>query len=431
MIIPMESRAQPVDIARQQCRTASPETHGNQWKERSIALPIGRCKMKAKSNFLIWGFNRGVFLLACCGMFVALVLLIADIAGAKLPCGQESVVASGCSKVQMDTWSTVFGVPIALFGLGLYLAVALAAFLRDQLGFAKTQWLGVVLWVVLAVGTITSSMLLSHSHFQIDATCRWCVTNGIIMMLAFIMQTATIAQSAPGELRRWRLTFFAIPLVMTLLAGGGYGKMVLRAAEAETAGKQVSIAENSTLVRPGNPKIGDPNASVLVVAFSDLHCPPCRANHLALDKELTGRLNGRVHLVFRHFPLSRRHPNALDAAVFAEWAKSKGKFKEFVTAQFANQEKTRPDEMLTILTGIGLDRDEAKLLMTDKALRTRLLVQIEQDKSDATKLGVRSTPTWFVRYPDDTISMAKADGVFGLLSDDAINHHKASVKSGK
>ena len=176
--------------------------------------------MNAKSKFLTWGFNRGVFLLACFGVFVTLVLGIADFAGAKLPCGLDNAPISGCDKVQMDPWSTVFGIPIALFGLGLYLLVALVTFLRDWIGTKETIWVGYVLWMVLAAGTITSAMLLSHAHFQIQATCMWCMANGIVMMLAFCMQTATILQNTTGGPRRWQLKFFAIPLMVTFLAGG-------------------------------------------------------------------------------------------------------------------------------------------------------------------------------------------------------------------
>jgi protein-disulfide isomerase len=370
--------------------------------------------------------NRLVFLLACVGAFVALVLAIAHIGGAKLPCGAETAVVSGCDKVQMDAWSKVFGVPVAFFGLLLYLVVALGAGLRESRGLAETRGVGVVLWALLAAGTLASVVLLSHAHFRLHATCVWCLASGIIMALALVAQTASMAQtssvSSPGT-RGWGWRPLVALPALALAIGGAYGWMLVRQAEAMTFGKEVSLPEGAVLVRPGNASRGPEDAPVLVVAFSDLHCPPCREAHLRLEEEMRGRLRGKVRLVMRHYPLKTRHPDALGAAVLAEWAKSKGRFWEFVTVQFLNQAKTKPDEMVELVRAIGLDAAEAKRLLADKTLQARFLKQVDEDLMDAKMLGVESTPTWFVRYPDGTVATATAQGVFGLLSEEQLRLH--------
>ena len=57
--------------------------------------------------------------------------------------------------------------------------------------------------------------------------------------------------------------------------------------------------------------LGNPNADIVIVEFSDLECPFCKNFHITMQQimEDFGK-DGRVAWVYRHFPLTQLHPKA-------------------------------------------------------------------------------------------------------------------------
>ena len=63
--------------------------------------------------------------------------------------------------------------------------------------------------------------------------------------------------------------------------------------------------------------LGSPDAIVSLVEYGDYQCPFCARAHHAVHS-LRVALGARMRFVFRHFPLTRVHPDALNAAAAAE-----------------------------------------------------------------------------------------------------------------
>lgn len=57
--------------------------------------------------------------------------------------------------------------------------------------------------------------------------------------------------------------------------------------------------------------LGNPDAEIIVVEYSDIECPFCKQFHITMAEimEEYGQ-DGRVAWVYRHFPLTQIHPNA-------------------------------------------------------------------------------------------------------------------------
>ncbi|WP_211247692.1 DsbA family protein [Cryptosporangium arvum] len=134
---------------------------------------------------------------------------------------------------------------------------------------------------------------------------------------------------------------------------------------------------------------GNPEAPITVVEYGDLECPYCGAAAPVLH-ELIDESDGRVRLVFRHFPLFQVHPFALTAALAAEAAGDK--FWDLAWVLFKHQAK---------LADPDLEVWAAKVGVADPASVTGPAAQafqpaIQADYAAGVAAGVRGTPTLFV-----------------------------------
>jgi len=108
-------------------------------------------------------------------------------------------------------------------------------------------------------------------------------------------------------------------------------KTAIDAAIGKPAKAAISIDDDAIL--------GDPNAPVTIIEFSDFECPFCQrffSETLSqIQKEYID--TGKARLVYRDFPLSF-HPGAQPAAEAAECAKAQGKFWEMHDLIFSKQQ---------------------------------------------------------------------------------------------
>src|SRR3989338_7120472 len=114
-------------------------------------------------------------------------------------------------------------------------------------------------------------------------------------------------------------TSLTIPLA--IIAGG---IIVAVAVYVSMPKNPETNAGNPALVRPVSASdhiLGNPSAPVMIIEYSDFDCTYCKGFHDTLHQIIANAgVNGRVAWVFRHFPLSEIHPNALPHAKAAECA---------------------------------------------------------------------------------------------------------------
>jgi len=112
---------------------------------------------------------------AALGIGVATYITIADSGGGAPVCVAGG---GGCETVAESTYSHVFGVNIAVFGIGGYVLLLAASLLRGDL--ARMTGFGVSL-----VGFGYSVYLTYLEVFKIEAICQWCVTSATLMTILF------------------------------------------------------------------------------------------------------------------------------------------------------------------------------------------------------------------------------------------------------
>ena len=131
-----------------------------------------------------------IVILAIAGMLVTAYLSISHLFGAT-PIGCAE--GSSCDIIQQSRWSILLGIPVALWGFGLYLLIALIAGLgRPRL----KRWQR--LWLLSFFGMIFSAYLTAVAALELQAFCAWCLTSLAIIIVMFVMLTFKRPESAPG-----------------------------------------------------------------------------------------------------------------------------------------------------------------------------------------------------------------------------------------
>lgn len=141
----------------------------------------------------------------------------------------------------------------------------------------------------------------------------------------------------------------------------------------------------------GAPILGDAQAPVTLVEFSDFHCPFCKQVQPTLTA-LLERYPGKVKLVFRDLPLAQLHPQAPRAAEAARCAQDQGKFWDYHDVLFAQAPKASDDDLNRYATDVGLDREKFAGCLSENVHRGA----VQRDIEDATKLGLEGTPAFFI-----------------------------------
>ena len=137
-----------------------------------------------------------------------------------------------------------------------------------------------------------------------------------------------------------------------------------------------------------SPVRGSADRKIVMVAFSDFQCSYCAAaeknvkQFLAKHKEVT--------LVYKHFPLTQIHPEALPAATAAWAANKQGKFWEYHDALFANQAKL--GEIFYLETANNLKLDIKKFTADRKTAEAEIVKDFQLGR----KLGIEGTPTFII-----------------------------------
>ncbi len=155
----------------------------------------------------------------------------------------------------------------------------------------------------------------------------------------------------------------------------------------------VAVYVESDYYDEDDPMIGDEDATVTIVEFSDFQCPYC--SRFYTDAYLSIKENyidtGKVKLVFRDFPLSF-HSEAEPAALAAECAHEQDMFWEFHDMIFENQDDMSSSAYLAWATELGMDIDQFSECVEAETYAS----EVSEDYNAGGQLGVTGTPGFFI-----------------------------------
>jgi protein-disulfide isomerase len=145
----------------------------------------------------------------------------------------------------------------------------------------------------------------------------------------------------------------------------------------------------------------------VVIEYADLECPFCAKAHVLLDVL-------EIRRVFRHFPVTSKHPRARRLAHAAEAAALQGCFWELHDSLYADQGRLDDPHLWDRARALGLDLDRFEADRRSEAVAAR----VERDFRSGIRAGVTTTPTLFVngeRHPgvpdDDLLDKLRAPRV--------------------
>ncbi|HME49129.1 Na+/H+ antiporter NhaA [Mycobacterium sp.] len=166
------------------------------------------------------------------------------------------------------------------------------------------------------------------------------------------------------------------------------------------------------LVRPVDPERdhirGRPDAPLTLVEYGDFECPFCSRATGSID-EVRARLGDQLRYVWRHLPLERVHPHAMDAARAAEAAGLQGRFFDLGQVMFENQDNLGWEDVYRYANDTGLDLEQFNDDVHSSSVRHR----VEDDAQDAEVMDLNSTPTFFIggkrhKGPFDAATLIRA-----------------------
>jgi uncharacterized membrane protein len=106
----------------------------------------------------------------------------------------------GCHTVQKSPYAELYGIPVAILGLGMFVAMLLLGLLRRlRPEVAETTTL-VVFGLALA-GTVFTVYLTYLELFVIDAVCQWCVLTALLTWALLLVEGTLVWRSLqlPGD----------------------------------------------------------------------------------------------------------------------------------------------------------------------------------------------------------------------------------------
>jgi protein-disulfide isomerase len=167
-------------------------------------------------------------------------------------------------------------------------------------------------------------------------------------------------------------------------------------AQVSVAGATPVAAASPTATIPiqkPNVKVSSP---VVLEEYGDYQCPPCGMLYPVL-KDIEHEYGKQLQIVFHHFPLTKIHKNAMNAAHAAEAARNQGKFWEMHDRLYRNQNAWKDlDDPRSVFIQyaqeLGLNADRFTRDLDSPEVDQR----VASDMQKGTSVGVTGTPTVFI-----------------------------------
>ena len=346
-----------------------------------------------------------------------IALLRGELIGGSV-CGASGTVFN-CHAVTGSSYGSLFGFPLAFLGVLGYLATLTLALIAWQFPESSAKALLALTTLGLLFVAIDAGLFMTMVT-QIRYLCLLCLlTYAVNLLLLLVGQWGAgqpwrfVVTRAVSSLGAWlpQLRVAVVWIFWGVMLTGSLGTASVLAAVSYmqqgapgTLRKQVErfVQEQRrvTVDVAHDPIVGEPSRPIQVVEFSDFLCPSCQRAAKLNPIILAGHRH-EVAFVFKHFPLDSScntsinrmvHQHACQLAAATECAHEQGRFLALHDAIFVQGSTYKVESLQQDAARLGLDMGAFKACLDSG----RGLDAVKRDIAEAARLGVSSTPSYFI-----------------------------------
>lgn len=381
-----------------------------------------------------WNVLVPVGLMCVLGAALSVALIVQHAGESSAACLASD---GGCDAVQHSRWA-VFppaetdadarkGIPLAAWGVGYFTLLAAWLLLVGSPSGRARHWH--LLPTCVALGGGAMSVVLLRVMWQSGDWCPLCVAVQSLNLTVLIsllwawprsLGLEDEAEISPQPLARLAVSIVGLGICATF-AGTFYSRQLRLDHERQILAQRLDQIQQDTDVvgwlyarqEPKAIEVRDDDLSLgaavresasTLVVFSDAHCHYCQIIKQRLDSEIVPAFNGRLRVVFKHFPLcgdcnagaANVHPQACRAAHLAEAARLQGgnevALKMLELLQKPRSTAWSEAEITAFAAQAGLD---ATRLLQDAA-SSEVQDRVAADTAAGRALGVRAIPALFL-----------------------------------
>jgi uncharacterized membrane protein len=158
----------------------------------NIIVPLLRTAEKSSHTLVTDWYKWAIPVISIGGLAVAGYLAFVEAANISPICGP----LKGCGDVQSSKYAILFGIlPIGILGLAGYIAILTAWLVRHFGPETLKKWSDLAIWGFCIFGVLFSTYLTFLEPFVIGATCMWCITSAVFMILLLWVSTPSAQQA--------------------------------------------------------------------------------------------------------------------------------------------------------------------------------------------------------------------------------------------
>jgi protein-disulfide isomerase len=177
--------------------------------------------------------------------------------------------------------------------------------------------------------------------------------------------------------------------------------------------------------------LGDPNAPIVIIEYSDYECPACASFVRDAKPQLIAEYieTGKVYYLYRDNPLPQ-HPAGRIAAIYAHCAVRQGQFwpmhrrlfQGYIDGEWGGDPSASERVFRRYGDELGLDSGALQECVRDPTTEQAIAADIEE----ARNRGLRGTPAYILRWPGgpergDVLTGAQSFGTWRALLDERLS----------
>ncbi len=342
-----------------------------------------------------------------------------------------------CTQAYLSQYGSLFGVPVAIFGVLFFVLVLLLVGLGGAPASRVRESVPAYVFALSTIALAFSLYLAWASYIQLKTFCMLCAATYAAVIALFIIAggattvpMTTLPRRAPRDIRHLFSSPAALVLAILYLVGAGtviaYFPSEPPRPQAAAPMGTLTDQQRAELIKwwDMQPRVDmsnpAPAAKVVVTGFSDFQCPHCRSAHESyrgLIAKYAG--NPQVRFIARAFPLEGEcnpnapggnHMAACEAAAAVVLARQTGKAAVMEDWLYEHQISLTPSNVREAAKDVGGIADF-------NGGYAKALEEVKADARMGGLLGVTSTPTFFLngrKLPAGVVPPEYIDALIGV-----------------